>query len=59
MSRRRSYDEWYALAEKACLALCGLSLSDLPDVCFMDWYEDGVSPAACAKRAIRNAGGDF
>jgi len=33
----------------------GLSSEDLPDCCYRDWHDEGVTPLQAAKRAIRNA----
>ncbi len=40
----------------ACVdAICGMTADDLPDVCYRDWYDDGVKPSSAARRAIRSA----
>ena len=49
-----TFDEWLKEVDKWCNALCGCSYRDLPDCCYADWYEDGVSAKSAAKRAIRN-----
>jgi len=36
-------------------AKVGLSIHDLPDLPFRDFYDDGVPPARVAARAIREA----
>lgn len=36
--------------------LSGMISADLPDVCYRDWYDAGVSPESAAKKAIRFAG---
>ena len=33
----------------------GCSVHDLPDCCYFDWYEDDMSPARAAAKAIRSA----
>ena len=45
---KRSFDEWMKAADAACEAKAGLSIHDLSDCPFMDWYEDGVSPSSAA-----------
>jgi len=40
----------------AIVARHGVSVEDLPDCPYADWYEDGMSPAAGAMHALRNAG---
>ena len=41
--------------DSAVGAICGLSVYDLPDCCFRDWYDDGVSAVGAARRAIKAA----
>lgn len=54
-----AFDAWMAKVDAACLKACGLSIHDLSDCCFMDWFEDGVSPLSAAKRAIRAENGEY
>jgi hypothetical protein len=51
----KTFEQWMTAVDAAVERLCGLSASDLPDVCYRDWYEDGISPATAARRAVRNA----
>jgi hypothetical protein len=32
-----------------------LTSEDLPDCCYRDWQEDGLTPAQAATRAVRSA----
>lgn len=32
-----------------------MSVHDLPDCPYRDWYEDGVTPVQAARKAIKNA----
>lgn len=32
-----------------------MSVHDLPDCPYRDWFEDGVSPVSAARKAIKNA----
>jgi hypothetical protein len=41
--------------DKEVKALCCLSVHDLPDCPFSDWYEDRVSPKTAARRVVKNA----
>jgi hypothetical protein len=52
------FDSWMRQVDAWCQRLCGLSIHDLADCCFADWYEDGASPKAAAKRAIRREQGE-
>ena len=58
LAQKLSFDDWKREADKVCQAKTGMSLDDLPDVPFMDWYEEGVTPAGAAGRAIRSAKSD-
>jgi len=50
------FASWMHQVDTLLDAAVGLVSSDLEDVNYRDWYEDGVKPASAAKRAIRNAG---
>jgi hypothetical protein len=55
MAKKLSFDQWVKKVDAILLATVGVGLSDLPDVAYADWYEDGVSPTTAAKRAKKNA----
>jgi hypothetical protein len=55
--RRPGFDQWMKQVDRECWKAGGCSIHDLPDVPFADWHEDGKSPAAAAKKAIRLAKG--
>lgn len=38
-----SFSEWMRELDSLCFGTWGLSISDLPDMCFRDAYDDGVS----------------
>ena len=50
-----AFAAWFAKVDAAVVALCGMSVNDLPDCCFRDWFEDGVSPSSAARRAVKAA----
>lgn len=47
------FDAWMGAVDMAVQAKAGLSVYDLGDCSFMDWYEHGVTPKSAASRAIR------
>lgn len=51
----KTFEQWKKEVDAHIIAKCGLSSDDLPDCCYMQWYEDHVSPKVAASRAIRNA----
>lgn len=55
--RRAGFEAWMIEVDKAVEAKVGLSVHDLEDVAFFDWYHDGVSAKSAAARAIRNSMG--
>ena len=55
MKEKKTLESWMAQVDAAVQAKCGLSVYDLPDCCFADWFEEGASPKAAASRAVRNA----
>lgn len=52
----RCFDAWMARVDAACLKLCGVSVHDLDDCLFHDWYDDGDTAEQAARRAIRRSG---
>ena len=53
-----TFEQWFQKANAACEATVGLSLDDLPDVCYMDMFETGVSPREAVSEALAYAGYD-
>jgi len=51
-----TFEQWMKAADLACMAKAGLSLLDLPDVPFRDFYEDEMAPADAADEALVEAG---
>lgn len=49
------FDAWMAKVDAVIEKNCGLSNRDLPDWNYLDAFEDGFSPAAAAKAAIKAA----
>jgi hypothetical protein len=54
---RKTFEVWMTEVDNNIAnVLCGMTSSDLPDVCYMDWYENGMTPKAAARKAIKNTG---
>lgn len=49
------YAQWMQAVDQAVWALAGVSVYDLPDCLYRDWYEARVKPKTAAKRAIKQA----
>jgi hypothetical protein len=50
-----SIEQYIAKIDRIVIAKVGLSVHDLPDVPFYDWYEDMVPPAEAAREALEYA----
>ena len=55
----QTFQQWFQQVDQKVQGKVGLSVHDLEDCPFMDWFEDGVKPGTAATKAIKNAGGDF
>lgn len=53
-----SFEDWMSQVDRIVWQKAGVSVHDLPDVPYRDWYDDGVSPKGAASRAIRAAGSE-
>ena len=52
---KQTFEQWLEKVDVAVDHLSSMSLHDLPDCCYRDWYENGMTPNAAARKAIRNA----
>lgn len=52
---KRPFEEWLRLVDKELIKACTLDRDGLPDCEYALWYEQGLSPARAAKRALREA----
>ena len=55
---KRSFEAWMKAVDSHLLRLVGVESSDMSDVCYADWYEDGMSPSQAARRAMRCESGE-
>lgn len=51
-SQGHTFESWYALADEACVAICGLGIDDLPDGNSYDAWADGCPPAEYAREQV-------
>ena len=59
MSMAKSFSEWFKDVDGHVYAKAGMSVHDLGDCPYHDWYESGMSAKSAASKAIKNAGGDM
>lgn len=52
---RPTFEQWMKLVDQAVAAKIGISVHDLPDCPFRDWYDTHKTPKNAASAAIRNA----
>ena len=45
------YEVWMYQLDELCWSKFGVSINDLADCCYRDWYEDGLTPARAFRRA--------
>lgn len=55
MKTKQTLEQWLQAVDAECIKRIGLSYMDLPDICYADLYEEGVSPKNAAGKAIRGA----
>ena len=54
--KQADFDAWKRKVNSEVGSIVGLSADDLADQPYRDWHDDGVSPKAAAKRALRSEG---
>ena len=55
---REAFEKWFELVDNETFELCGVSIHELPECSFRDWFEDGMSAADAAYKAAQYAGFD-
>lgn len=55
----KCFDAWMAKVDAYCLRRVGVSVHDLDDCPFRDWFEDGETASAAGRAAIGITRGDF
>ena len=53
------FDQWMRKVDRICTATCGLSIHDLADMPFYDWFEDEMTPREAAELALEEEGFPF
>ena len=52
---KQTFTEWLERVDNIVERRTGASINDLPDVCFHDMYDDGITAGAAASAVIRCA----
>lgn len=50
---KKTFEQWMSEVDQAVISKTGLSVHDLADCPFMDWWEDGKTAKGAASRAIK------
>jgi hypothetical protein len=53
---RHEFKAWLAEADLLCLRQTGVSIFDLADMPYDDWYEDGMSPKEAVRELLEEEG---
>lgn len=56
MNRKLTFEAWFAAVDKCCAERAGVSVHDLPDKLWRDWYGFGMKPCEAANRALHEEG---
>jgi hypothetical protein len=51
-----TFGKWMRAVDVAVMRVIGLSIHDLADQPFRDWYEDGITPTQAARLALEDEG---
>ena len=54
----KTFEQWFSQVNAEISRKTGLTTDDLPDMCYLEMYEDGLTAPRAARKAIKNAGGD-
>jgi len=55
---RPTFEEWMSRIDRLVSRVVGLSIYDLDDCLFRDWYDDRLRPIHAANKALKHAGAD-
>jgi hypothetical protein len=50
------FKRWMGKVDDAVEAILGIDTTELPDVSYREWFENGMRPGAAARKTIKNAG---
>jgi hypothetical protein len=55
ITNRDRLEAWLKALDEICFSEMGVSYRDLPDQCFKDWHEDGLTPEDAYYMLIEDA----
>jgi hypothetical protein len=51
-----TFEQWMQKVDSAVIRQTGVSVHDLADQCFHDWFDDGITPVQAARLTLENEG---
>jgi hypothetical protein len=52
---KKTFEQWMKEVDNILARTVGLTSLDLPDCCYRDWYDDGMTPKSAASKAKKGA----
>lgn len=59
MSEQARFEAWMRKVDAHVSARTGLDTSDLPDMCYRDWFDDEYTPQMAAEEVFAENGVDW
>jgi hypothetical protein len=50
----QTFEQWMKTIDDLLFAETGLNYQDLPDQCFKDWFDEGLTPEAACIRCLHS-----
>lgn len=54
-----TFEQWYKACDGIVSRKLGVGVDDLPDACWRDYYDDGMSPSEAIECAAEDAWDDW
>lgn len=55
MTTTDTFENWMRRVDAVVTARAGVSVHDLPDMSFRDWYDEGITPGQAARLVLEDA----
>ena len=49
-----NFKEWMGIVDRKIQGLTGMSVDDLPDQCYRDWFDSGMTASEAAREIMEN-----
>lgn len=51
--KKMTFETWMITVNDLVESMVYVSTEDLPDCCYRDWFDEGITPLQAARRAIK------